>query len=331
MDEQCAKVTVHWPFQESFDFARRAAFHREKRRGISWWIGFSENILRLPLIFVSFTIFSVLMLSFLLCFLTLRCFRKPQNREFTFKHYVELAALITDRLPFSAVVGAYDDWKYRMMSTSPDLFDSRKRVLYLRPFSTDDQRVVTPSDFDLSIPSVLLTNLAGWGPLVALDRNEPKEKTKYIRVKTENENWKDTVSQLIDECGHIVLIVDATQGTSWEILQIIEKNALDKTVFMNLHTAGKEHPAFGERWRQFSETAESSFISVAKLLIGCDNCEIANVKDAMCMIKVLGKLHVFCHPNADAGLWSGSAKSAMYYANILQNGNPVEQGIGGNA
>lgn len=116
--------------------------------------------------------------------------------------------------------------------------DCRAPVLYLRPFTKDymTSQEVTLGGVLLGIESEeeqLAFSLQDIGPVVAI--GVPGELLPTLgaaRMYTGDEEWKDTVFELIKKSRLIVLLVGDTDGFWWEVEKITKSQHLEKSVFL---------------------------------------------------------------------------------------------------
>lgn len=132
--------------------------------------------------------------------------------------------------------------------------DQRRPILFLRSFR-DDQvklrrsrrsllRLLTGSSDRRLLDHLATEELSSLGPVVALGApGEPISPYGAARGYFEHANWQNAVLNLMDGAALIVLVVDETAGTWWEIEQIAARpERLHKTVFL-VHP---EHAANGK-------------------------------------------------------------------------------------
>lgn len=144
-------------------------------------------------------------------------------------------------------------------SDAPKL-DPQETILFLRPFTTDvngisksrltgkkykDSRKNKRNQFIkvkcgdtvfTDLESVLCYMVSECGEVVAI--GDPYERnfnstviSGVYRIYTENRDWKELVHDYMEKCKFIIIYVDFTDGTQWEIEQII-KNYKNKTIFI---------------------------------------------------------------------------------------------------
>lgn len=132
--------------------------------------------------------------------------------------------------------------------------DQRRPILFLRSFR-DDQvrlprsrwsllRLLTGSSDRRLLDHLATEELSSLGPVVALGApGEPMSPYGAARGYFEHANWQHAVLTLMDRAALIVLVVDDTAGTWWEIEQIAARREwLHKTIFL-VHP---EHAANGK-------------------------------------------------------------------------------------
>lgn len=133
--------------------------------------------------------------------------------------------------------------------------DARPPVLFLRSFR-DDQVRLAPSHNLLSrvlagsgkdrrlLDHVVTEELSTIGPVVALGApGDPLPPYGAARGYFEHSGWQDAVRSLMNDAGLIVLVVDDTAGTWWEVERVVERpELLAKTLFL-VHP---EHAASGK-------------------------------------------------------------------------------------
>jgi hypothetical protein len=124
--------------------------------------------------------------------------------------------------------------------------DSRAPVLLLRAFADEFLKLpvehgalirANPDRFELC---AVLPNWA-LGPVIAIGR--PGERLPMFGACREycyDNDWQDRVSELLQQCARIVMILGVTEGLAWEISQINKHNYLHKTLFVMPPTSGRD-------------------------------------------------------------------------------------------
>jgi hypothetical protein len=115
--------------------------------------------------------------------------------------------------------------------------DRRAPVLFLRAFR-DDMLKSQQEEFSLNLRKrrfedcVVVPNWAQ-GPVVAI--GQPGERLPLFGACREycpHDQWQKRVLQLLEQCSSVVMVLGVTEGITWEIGQMVERNYLPKTVFV---------------------------------------------------------------------------------------------------
>lgn len=133
--------------------------------------------------------------------------------------------------------------------------DQRSPVLFLRSFK-DDSVDLSSADQNLlgkiyhvgadklNLDKVILLELSSVGPVIAIGNpSDPRPPFGAARAYLSNSDWQVTVSTLAQQAKIIVLCVDNTEGVLWEIEHLIERDYLDKTLFIIPPRLKFEHKA----------------------------------------------------------------------------------------
>lgn len=133
----------------------------------------------------------------------------------------------------------------RQAESTVELFD-RPFFLYLRPFvSTDSIKSIaldsiTSGPIDLEIR--LADALAEWAPLIALGR--PGEARGAGRNETSEGDWKKVIELAFQASDTIFMVPGYQEGIMWEMRLLVEKNLLERVVFIRPPEAER----FNEEW-----------------------------------------------------------------------------------
>lgn len=119
--------------------------------------------------------------------------------------------------------------------------DPRPPALYLRAFEDDGQEVRTVSQSTargedrgaIGFEDALSGVLDNVGPLVAIGApGEPAPSLGAAKAYFSDDEWQAAVLRWIDEARIVVVGVGLTPWVGWEVGQILEKDALGKTLFL---------------------------------------------------------------------------------------------------
>jgi hypothetical protein len=133
-------------------------------------------------------------------------------------------------------------------------WDSRAPILFLRNFQQDgrglpvrtvDRLLIWPAGLGRkkTIDELLITGVASLGPLIALgDPESPISPLGAARkyVRGDGADWKSVVSSLIREARLIVVCPADSPSIQWELTEIREQGAFEKTVFLQNPTWSAE-------------------------------------------------------------------------------------------
>jgi hypothetical protein len=115
--------------------------------------------------------------------------------------------------------------------------------VFLRPFYVTNKLLeISLRNFEISWPTTYLKSPNSWlevelvkamrgtSPVIGLGR--PGEALGVGRILTDEQNWRVTVTELIDCATYIFCIPSGHPGTLWEIDHLVEHSLLAKTVFI---------------------------------------------------------------------------------------------------
>lgn len=145
--------------------------------------------------------------------------------------------------------------------------DARPPIVFLRSFRDDaaishvstqiprgfrDLALLSaPANHPLTFEEKLATAFARLGPFVAIGRpGESSPPPGAAREYCSQTEWQNSVLALMREARLICVLVDYTEGLSWEISQIVELGLCDKLVLTFMPATRKRRRA---RWRAFVE------------------------------------------------------------------------------
>jgi hypothetical protein len=183
-------------------------------------------------------------------------------------HYVHLAALVC---LFASGLFVWTQFMFRLADAARSRAqraalrpadearrgDQRAPVLFLRSFEDDQvslERTSIPPLARLVDPAFALAHLEGvietclsLGPVIAIGRpGDLAPPVGASRLYVPNDAWRKVVLGLMDEAALVVVATSRSQGVIWEIEQLIERQHLDKTVFV-------VSPAYAGEWRFVAE------------------------------------------------------------------------------
>ncbi len=136
--------------------------------------------------------------------------------------------------------------------------------LYLRPFASTDE-IDQSAAFATPLAAGDVTHIAigddraeleaeiEWalrpiGPLVAL--GAPMEHQGAGRILVQDTEWRDAVRRLVDAARLIVLLPSSRMGTLWEVRQLLNGEALAKTLIID---PPNDHPEDSDRFKAAAE------------------------------------------------------------------------------
>jgi threonine/homoserine/homoserine lactone efflux protein len=134
--------------------------------------------------------------------------------------------------------------------------DPRAPIVLLRAFRDDGQQVALLDEQGLpvTLEEVLVERLARHGPVIAV--GSPGERLPPIGASREyvSGDWRARVTQLIDNAGVIVVLLDRTPGLLWEIRQVVTRRREERLLIIVPDEATVE---LEERWRALRRIIES--------------------------------------------------------------------------
>ena len=136
--------------------------------------------------------------------------------------------------------------------------DERPPILFLRAFS-DNKAKIGKANYGIlfrllnnepslrNLDNVLAEKLWEFGPVYALQN--PKKRLDMdgsLKIKASDTNWQSNVSNLIISSKMICMAWDKTDGIEWEVSEIVQNGAIDKTLF--IFNKNLSHIAEFSRW-----------------------------------------------------------------------------------
>ena len=143
--------------------------------------------------------------------------------------------------------------------------DSRKPVLYLRPFSIDGMTSRTGARGEEHAESAYLEPLEKLGPVIAIGRPGESHPPSggatrvYAEVAEMNNDWQRLFHKLLDEAAYVALFAGVTGSVAWEIDQVFRRDPFVPTILLSpFFSAGsrnkKNRAAMMEFQQAFLET-----------------------------------------------------------------------------
>ncbi len=195
------------------------------------------------------------------------------------------------------------------------LCDNRPFVLYLRPFKMDNRIALMPPGIPpFEIESLIHDGMKSIGPMFALGNEQPSLSDHATRIHASDESWKSEVGRLMDMSGYIVLIPEDTEGTLWELDQLFSNPAyLSKAIFLNICTAGRDHPYWNRERQVYSEDDGKTFLQTLHRVAEGQCDALPSLDHILCAFLANNMLHVVCGSKlGDPSLWAFSAKMAAF-------------------
>ena len=117
--------------------------------------------------------------------------------------------------------------------------DTRKPVLYLRPFSVDVTTSRTGTRGEVRAESAFLQPLEKLGPVVAIGR--PGESRPpaggatriYAEIADIDKDWQRLFHKLLGESAYVVLFAGVTGNVTWEIDQVFRRDPFIPTILLS--------------------------------------------------------------------------------------------------
>jgi hypothetical protein len=193
--------------------------------------------------------------------------------------------------------------------------DNRPIILYLRPFNMDNRLAVMPPGIPrFDIESLIYHGMKSIGPMLALGNDQPSSMEHATRIPATDGSWKSDIDRLMDMSGYIIVIPEDTEGTRWELNQIIGNPAyLSKSIFLNICTAGRDHPYWNRERKVYSEDDGKTFLQTLNRVADGQCDALPGLDQIVCAFLAHERLHVVCSRTlGDPGLWAISAKMAAY-------------------
>ncbi len=308
-------MKVEWFDNRNIAWAfARSQFFRVKRTGYVRYLNLLVNLIVLPLLIPGQLLTLLLLVVTVVAWMFSRVFRKS-NETFSGKltRYLTIAGPWLSRFPTSFLTNAINNW--RTHPRRRRFFDNRPPILYLRPFKMDNRVAVTPNNAPLTLEYVIRNMTSSIGPLIALGRTDTTETASRAgRIQVPDEMWKEEVTALMHSSGHIVLVPEDTDGTIWEITQILEDtDLLKKTIFMNIAAAGRDHPYWSRERTVYSDDDGKVFMETLTRMTQPDAVAQIPLTQIAGAALIKGEVHVFCAERLfDAGLWSALPRIVIF-------------------
>jgi len=147
--------------------------------------------------------------------------------------------------------------------------DVRPPIVYLRPFGADRAEIarrmssrvrISPREgFEKTYEERVARTLRKIGPFVAV--GDPTERLPLLgaaRMYSDDEEWRETVGELMAEAGVVLLHVGEGNGLAWEFRHVIELDAPERVILSLPLDAKRRKPSRQERYdafrRRFGDT-----------------------------------------------------------------------------
>jgi hypothetical protein len=148
--------------------------------------------------------------------------------------------------------------------------DVRAPIVYLRPFGADRTQIanrlssrarISPREgFEKTYEERLARTLRKVGPFVAVgDPTERLPLTGAARVYAADEEWQETVDQLTDRAGVVILHAGEGDGLTWEVRHVTESEAPERVILSLPLYAGRKEPSRQERYEAFRDRIGDAF------------------------------------------------------------------------
>ena len=120
--------------------------------------------------------------------------------------------------------------------------------------------------------------------------------------------------ELMHACNHIVLVPEDTEGTKWELSQILyDPNLLEKTIFLNIAAAGRDHPYWARERTVYSDDDGNVFRDTLSMTASSDAVTAIPLPQIAGAAIIKGELQVFCAKQLfDPGLWSALPRIVIF-------------------
>ncbi len=110
--------------------------------------------------------------------------------------------------------------------------DPRKPILFLRSFGDDDLGILS-NDVYYGFEESISDQMRPFGPLIAVGRpGEPLPSLGASRDYYSDDEWKDIVSNWMDEAFALVILPGVTQGLRWELETIEDRGHVQKLLIL---------------------------------------------------------------------------------------------------
>jgi hypothetical protein len=114
--------------------------------------------------------------------------------------------------------------------------DQRKPIILLRSFDDDEHVQFKRSAWqllDFSLETRLQNHFQQYGPFVAIESTaESLPQIGAARAKLRDDEWQNVVLDWIARSSLILMLAGKTQGVSWELAQVADKQCVDKLIIL---------------------------------------------------------------------------------------------------
>jgi len=292
----------------------RSQFFRVKRTGHVRFLNLLVVLMALPFHVVSAAVSLVVLVAVAAVWMVSRLLGRSNQTVFDWatRHATRTARWLS-RSPSHLAITAIKDW--RADPRRRRFFDNKPPILYLRPFRMDNRAAVAPNDLPLTLEGLIRNMTSSIGPLIALGpEDDAHTASRAERIQVSDAVWKQEIMELMHACNHIVLVPEDTEGTKWELSQILcDPNLLEKTIFLNIAAAGRDHPYWARERTVYSDDDGKVFRDTLSMTASSDAVTAIPLPQIAGAAIIKGELQVFCAKQLfDPGLWSALPRIVIF-------------------
>lgn len=179
-------------------------------------------------------------------------FFKKSLHDFNYYEYMSIEIIIFMSLSFLLFLLFYISARavrqlFRVFIENRHCSPEAKQILYLRSFYRDREKFKPPPQFsrwwfyclmfgDSNLDRIILEECAETAPVFAAHAPGSTE-VPYgpFRIQLDDKSWKLDIRRRISSSKKIVLALDDTPGTKWELDTILRTGSLSKTLIIRQH------------------------------------------------------------------------------------------------
>ena len=148
--------------------------------------------------------------------------------------------------------------------------DARPPIVYLRPFGADAGQIanrwssrlrISPREgLELTYEQRLARTLRKIGPFVAVgDPTEPLPMIGAARLYAADEDWQETIDELTDRAGVLLMHAGEGDGLAWEVRHVVEQDEPERVILSLPLLAGRKERSRQERYDDFRRRSGDVF------------------------------------------------------------------------